>query len=351
VAVDPVTHVAAGVLISQLVPMPSRFWGAVAGVAFGLLPDIDYFLIFWDRLAFIRHHRGFTHSLVAIPLLALLGAAVNAVIGGKDWFRPFFILGLLVLASHLLLDLATSYGTQILSPFTRRKFTLDWLFIIDPYLTGILLIGAFAALISPTWGRKAGAVCLAGAAAYFLICGLYQRQALTMAHEVFKRQNPGENIAALPQPFSCRRWQLLTAGPQVVRQTFVELPWASLAAVSPNVKFDEDQVVSPAGCRVPSGGYPPPWNLRVQLWSRAAASPPYSPEARRVLDSYLEFARFPLLHCVRPLEGGQLQEWLDLRFSVPGREFPFVLQLRLDPQGRLEDWVIGRCLGRVSSEQ
>jgi len=344
--VDPLTHVAAGVLISQLVPTPSRFWGAVAGVAFGLLPDVDYFLAWIDRLVFIRHHRGFTHSIFALPLLAVFGAGVNAAIGGKDWFRPFFILGVLVLASHLILDLATSYGTQILSPFTRRKFTLDWLFIIDPYLTGILLLGAVAALISPGWGRKAGSVCLALATAYFLICGLYHRQALAVAQEVFKEQNPTtEKIAALPQPFSYRRWQLLSSGPEGVRQAFVELPWASLMGNRPETNFDLEQVPSGPGCQAPPGGYPPPRDLRVQMWPAAGNPPPCPPEAQKILDIYLDFARFPLLYRVRSLGATQIQEWLDLRFSVPGREFPFVLQLRLDADGRLEQWVIGRCRG------
>ena len=138
---DPLTHVAAGALISQVLPGPSRGWSAAAGVAFALLPDLDYFLIYADRLAFIRHHRGFTHSLLGLVLLALLGAGVGRLIGGPRWFRPLFFLGLAVLASHLLLDLATSYGTQILFPFSRRRFSLDWLFIIDPYLTALLLVG------------------------------------------------------------------------------------------------------------------------------------------------------------------------------------------------------------------
>lgn len=340
---DPITHVAAGVLISQLVPMPSRFWGAMAGVAFGLLPDVDYFLAFVDRLSFVRHHRGFTHSLVVLPLLALFGAGVNAAIGGKDWFRPFFILGILVLASHLLLDLATSYGTQILSPFTRRKFTLDWLFIIDPYLTAILLLGAVAALVSPGWGRKVGALCLTGATGYVLVCGLCHRQALAVAEQLFKDRNPAGNIAALPQPFSCRRWQFLCQDPKGIRQAFVELSFGSLAGGRPEVKFDLIPISSAQGYGVPPGDYRPAQDLQVQVWAAAAASPPYSPEARRVLDIYLDFARFPLLYRIRTLGGGQLQEWLDLRFSVPGREFPFVLQLRLDVQGRLEQWVIGRC--------
>ena len=154
---DPLTHVAAGALISQVLPGPSRVWSAVAGVAFALLPDIDYFLIYADRLAFIRDHRGFTHSLVALVLFALLGAGLGRLIGGPRWLRPLFFLGLAVLASHLLLDLATSYGTQILFPFSRKRFTLDWLFIIDPYLTGLLLVGYLTALCFAARSREFGA--------------------------------------------------------------------------------------------------------------------------------------------------------------------------------------------------
>ncbi len=162
---DPLTHLATGVICSQLLPGPSRWWAALAGAIFAVLPDVDYFFIYWDRLAFIRYHRGFTHSLVAVPLLALAGALLGRVLGGPRWFRPLLILGIVVLASHLLLDLATSYGTQLLSPFSRRRFSLDWIFIIDPYFTALLLAGTIAALAFPLWGPRAGAGFLAAAAA------------------------------------------------------------------------------------------------------------------------------------------------------------------------------------------
>jgi inner membrane protein len=155
--VDPVTHVTAGLLISQLAPGPSRAWSAVAGVIFTLLPDIDWFLVYWDRLAFIRHHRGFSHSLLAVLLFALLVAALGRVLGGPRWFKPLLLMGLAILGAHLLLDLATSYGTQLLNPISQRRFALDWLFIIDPYFTAVLLAGAAAALASPAWGRRVGA--------------------------------------------------------------------------------------------------------------------------------------------------------------------------------------------------
>ena len=182
---DPVTHVAAGALISQVLPGPSRGWSAAAGVAFALLPDIDYFLIYFDRLAFIRDHRGFTHSLLGLALLAFLGAGIGRLIGGPRWFRPLLVLGLAVLASHLLLDLATSYGTQILFPFSRRRFSLDWLFIIDPYLTALLLVGYLTAICFAARSREFGAFFLAAAGIYLLVCACYHHQALNLARQVF----------------------------------------------------------------------------------------------------------------------------------------------------------------------
>ena len=342
---DPLTHLATGVICSQLLPAPSRWWAALAGAIFAVLPDVDYFFIYWDRLAFIRYHRGFTHSLVAVPLFALAGALLGRVLGGPRWFRPLFILGIVVLLSHLLLDLATSYGTQLLSPFSRRRFSLDWIFIIDPYFTALLLAGVIAALAFPLWGPRAGAGFLAAAAVYLLVCASYHHQALDLARRVFPEANPGgQTVAALPQPFSCRRWQLIAAGPAEIRQAFVQLPWA--AVLGQKAAGGQAPAVAPVtpsqDCPAPAGPYQDPGHLAIQTWTPApAAATAYAPEAEAILRSYLEFARFPLL-CRAGSQGGeQLLEWRDLRFSLPGRGIPFVLELRLDAQGHLRHWLIG----------
>jgi inner membrane protein len=341
--VDPVTHVASGLLLSQLIPAPSRGWAAVAGVILAVLPDLDYFLGMNDRFAYIRYHRAFTHSLLAVPLWSLMVAAVGRVLGGPRWFQPLLLLGLAVLLTHLLLDLATSYGTQLLSPFSRRKFTLDWIFIIDPYFTFLLLAGGLAALLSPAWGRRAGAACLAGAAAYLLICGYYHHQALTLARQVFRSEaQAGATVAALPQPFSCRRWQLIAARPEEIKQALVQLPFAAWTRSPGEIKEVQLTKAVSSSLRAPGEGYQPPEGLIVQDWRAAAGTlPPFSPEARHLLDLYLDFARFPLLTRAGPQGDGLLLEWVDLRFSVPGRAFPFVLQLYLDQKGRLLQGGIG----------
>jgi inner membrane protein len=344
VAVDPLTHLATGVICSQLLSTPSRWWAALAGAVFAVLPDLDYFFIFWDRLAFIRYHRGITHSLVALPLFALAGALLGRLLGGPRWFKPLLILGVVVLLSHLLLDLATSYGTQLFSPFSRRRLSLDWIFIIDPYFTALLVVGAVASLAFPLWGPRVGAGVLVTAATYLLVCASYHHQALNLAQRVFQTPNcPGPSVAALPQPFSCRRWHLITASEAKILQAFVQLPYvAALGLGTGGGNWDDLPDPRTPGCPTPATPYQKPGCLTIQTWTPAPATARvYSPEAEAILAAYLDFARFPLLRRTESREGEQLLEWLDLRFSVPGRAFPLVLQLRLDAQGRLRDWLIG----------
>ena len=339
---DPLTHVTTGLILSQVIPMPTRALGALAGIFFALLPDIDYFFIYSNRLAYLKYHRGFTHSLLAMFLFALTVAAVGRLLGGPRWGRSLFFLGLSVLASHLLLDVATSYGTQLLNPFSRQKFALDWLFIIDPYLTGVLIIGAAAALYSVSWGRQVGISCLTLAGAYFLICGFYHHRALNLAHIIYERAGEIElKIAALPQPLSCRRWQLLAAGPDEIKQTMVQLPFRSVAASEVSFTEIEATVVYGSGPLAVNIPYQPPSQLQVYRWPRQRGDPGrLSPEVSRALDVYLAFARFPVLTQMASPKGEKIFLWIDLRFSVPGMPYPFVFSLEGDSSNRSHRWQI-----------
>ena len=142
---DPLTHLATGVICSQLLPgavpvvgRPGR--GHLRGAA----------------------GRGLFFHLLGPPGLYPLSSGLYPLPGGPAPLRPgrgarwagswaapagsspCSSWGWWSWPSHLLLDLATSYGTQILSPFSRRRFTLDWIFIIDPYFTALLLAGAIS---------------------------------------------------------------------------------------------------------------------------------------------------------------------------------------------------------------
>ncbi|MDI6854554.1 MAG: metal-dependent hydrolase [Deltaproteobacteria bacterium] len=341
---DAVTHTVAGLAISRLIPAPVRKWGLVLGAAFALLPDIDFLWLFFDRLAYIRYHRGVTHSLLALGVFAGLGALLARRWGGPRWFKPVLALGLAVLASHMLLDLATSYGTQILSPFSRQKFALDWIFIIDPYLTFLLLIGSAGGLVSPARGRLLAALSLSAAAVYFLLCGFYHNQAMILSRQVFSDSPTADlQVAALPQPLSCRRWHLLCYGPAEVKQTMVQLPRLGIRGASQEVKVREDTWAPGLNPHAPPLAYQPPESLVVQTWQITRPPPlAYASDSAAVLKTFLEFARFPLLYRWEPRDNAVSMQFLDLRFTIPGRAFPFVLELSVSNDGRLQNWRWGR---------
>jgi membrane-bound metal-dependent hydrolase YbcI (DUF457 family) len=132
----------------------------LAGVIFSVLPDLDYFLGVGDRLAYIRYHRAFTHSLLALPLWALLGAGVGRFLGGPRWFQPLLLLGLAAVA-------ASPFGPgNFLRHATLQSFFpaqihpgpgLHHRPLFHLHFAGR---GPGRALL-PGWGRRVGEVCLA----------------------------------------------------------------------------------------------------------------------------------------------------------------------------------------------
>tara|TARA_R100001015_G_C4631954_1_gene194928 strand:+ start:705 stop:1718 length:1014 start_codon:yes stop_codon:yes gene_type:complete len=108
-------------------------WGAIGGT----IPDLDtipgQFMDTVDRLAI---HRGFSHSIIfAILMAPLLGYLVNRLYKGKganfrDWTSLFFW----AIFTHPLLDIFTTWGTQLFWPLDWR-IALHSIFVIDPLYT------------------------------------------------------------------------------------------------------------------------------------------------------------------------------------------------------------------------
>lgn len=341
---DPLTHVAAGVGLSRLLRTPAPRRAALLAAGFALLPDVDFLLLFIDRVSYLQHHRGLTHSLPMLPVLALLGGLVARGLGGREWFRPAALLGVVVLASHLFLDALTSYGTQLLSPFTRQKFTLDLLFIVDIYLLMILAPGAVAGFLGHA-RRWPAVFSLSLAMGYLALVGWYHHEALRQARGLFGPE--AVSVAALPQPFSPRRWHLVATLPEEWREAFVELPWRA-ANPTPGNPSPRLVTVRPGfPPRVPDLSWRPPVEAVILRWPALKLEQPTAPEAAWLLSRFLEFARFPQLAVVEQHPGFTSATWVDLRFSLPGSAFPFALTLDLDEQGRLvdHDWGRGRRWG------
>ncbi len=112
------------------------------------LPDIDSFVApLWgeDPLA---AHRGFTHGiggLVTIPFLlaAIIFAWERFPLSKKGPIKlgPLLLVCFFGTLSHPLLDVLNTYGTRLGEPLSHHWFYGDTLFIMDPWIWIMLILG------------------------------------------------------------------------------------------------------------------------------------------------------------------------------------------------------------------
>ena len=113
------------------------FFGAVCGS----LPDFDVVAGAFGEWQGLVHHRGISHSLLALPLASpLIGWIGWRMAKRRGALVDWMALAFFALVTHPLLDTATAYGTQLLAPLSRMRFAIDAVSIIDPVYTVPLLI-------------------------------------------------------------------------------------------------------------------------------------------------------------------------------------------------------------------
>lgn len=161
---DTITHGIAGALISKAVFRGEDLfapkamnrariisWSLMLGAIF---PDSDVFRDFFSRdpLLIITWHRSVTHSLLCMPLFALLLAALSRWLARwRKWDAPSFaaFVGIYAIGilSHIFLDLVTSFGTMVWSPLKWSRPAWDVIFIVDFTLSAILLLPQLVAWV------------------------------------------------------------------------------------------------------------------------------------------------------------------------------------------------------------
>ena len=127
------------------VPARHRRAGLVIGAALGTLPDLDVIPLSFFELDPVQQmtlHRGASHSLFLLPLLALaLWALLRRWTPVREAPHAWLAGIALALLTHPLLDALTVYGTQLAWPLEPHPVMWSSLFIIDPLYTLPLLVG------------------------------------------------------------------------------------------------------------------------------------------------------------------------------------------------------------------
>jgi inner membrane protein len=340
---DTISHGLAGsVLVRSISDRSAARAALVLGMVSAMWPDLD-FLFLHDRLDYLRNHRAWSHSFVYLPLFAFALAVLARLVFRRVALRTLWVFAAVGIASHIVTDWITSFGTMFLVPFTRHRFSLDWVFILDPYFTGICLVGLAGAVLARGRGRRIAAIASASLLVYILFCGAVHARALSVWKRI-DRPPAGAAVAVLPQFLSPFRWLGLSEHPGEIHAAFFDVGPFARGVEKPTepARFAISEIL-----RSLADYYPPPERLLLQRFpeppgSRALAAARELPDVQ----TYLAFARFPLATVHAQPGGGTVITWEDLRFlpwftgpwvrDRAGRlqRQPFVYRVRLDAAGR-----------------
>lgn len=357
---DTLTHGFAGVLLARALPGTGdeardrvfarrETW---LGFVAAMFPDADALVSPFSPEFYIAQHRALTHSFVLLPVWALLlawAASVRppAAAGppGSPERRLFrarlaAVSGVAVL-SHILMDWITSWGTMFFSPFAWTRYTLDWVFILDAVLTGLLLVGLggvwFAARRGFARSRTAARASLAAATAYILFCGLRHAE----AERLLVRLAPvAVSRAAIPQPGSPDRWLLLADDGAAVSASFVDLAKSgregARAPGSENLARSGYAGGLEALVSHLSGVYRSRDDLLTRVIPRANGPLAARALGTGVSGAFGRFARFPAAREEAQAGGGMRVVLRDVRFGYLSPDVdPFTYVVRFDAGGRL----------------
>ncbi len=165
---DPITHAVSGAVLAYSLPEHIRPQSKLFALFAGLMaafPDIDV-VFATSPINYLLLHRGITHSLIAVPFLAVLlavlafplwinskkkhaaaqaaqeqGEVPCSAVQRVPWtFTKTILLAAGCLLLHIWLDVVTTYGTMIFLPFSEYRVRLNGVFIVDILLTLTLIL-------------------------------------------------------------------------------------------------------------------------------------------------------------------------------------------------------------------
>ena len=268
------------------------------------IPDSDIAALAKSQFAYLVVHRGPTHSLLAVPILALECVLIVAALCRQrlPWFRAWLVCCVGVL-SHLLLDWTNIYGIRPFLPFSMQWFHLDLNSLTDgPILVALALAAVWpylSRLVSGEIGDGRKSTGQGIAIATLLCCvvfdvgrsSLHQR-AVTQLESRLYAGAPAAEVAALPTPFNPFLWRGIVS----TEQTFLQFNVNTLG------QLNTDN---------PKSFFRTPLSESI---ARVRGTPEFS--------YFLYFARYPVW-AVLPVDlntgEGKRIELTDLRFGEPGQ--------------------------------
>ena len=221
---DNLTHTLTAVAISQTGLNRKTRFATLTLILAANAPDIDVLTGLKDSITYLKYHRGISHSFIGITVIAIIIWGLMYWMGKKVQPKPglplnsrwLLLAAFLGTGSHLLLDFTNAYGVRPFLPFSGRWYAWDIMFIFDPLLLVLLILGLavpwLLRLVSEEVGARKprlvpGAVfCLCAMVALWGIRDFAHRRALSILDSRTYSGEVPQRFSALPVAMNPFTW-------------------------------------------------------------------------------------------------------------------------------------------------
>jgi len=225
----------------------------------GTLADVDLVAELFGPGAYLTGRHTYTHSILGTVVVIAIAVGVALALDRKK--RPLQkaaatkeegVAALLIAASvaavvHVLMDLATSSGVELLWPVRGTRFSWDWLHWTDPWILALLLAGILLPELFGLVGSEIGAKSKTprgrnGAIAALVLVVIYVGARATLhgnavaqldAH-TYRGESP-RRLAAFSDPLSVMTWH-------AVVETAMQICTVNVPAAE-SARFDPESAV------------------------------------------------------------------------------------------------------------
>ena len=311
---EPVTHALTSLALARAGQRRLPRFGTAMLVVAGVAPDLDYASYLGGASSFLRYDRTSLHSL---PSSFVLGIALAAAFyflafhrdkktsGLEDsrfprlTFGAAFLMCAIGIAAHLLLDIASGVGVQLLWPFRTRWFALDLLREFDIWILLFLVVGLLfpmlIGLVSEEIGERKKRTSGGGSAiaalvlilAYLGARGLLHSRAVDLLESHDYHGRVALAAGAFPESTSPLEWRGVLSTDNTIEELGVPLGLGR--------DFDSEHSATQ---------YKPDDSPALEAGQQTTAA-----------QRFLKYARFPMASVVRTGNGYQF-ELRDARFAT-----------------------------------
>jgi inner membrane protein len=367
---DNVTHTLFALTLARTPLARAGRGTTVALVLASNAPDVDIVATIGGAPSYLTWHRGPTHGPLGIIGLGLVVAGLVWIarrgLGrdrDEDLEAPFAMLvpiSIIGVVCHVLMDLPTSYGTRVLSPFDWHWFAVDWMPIVDFYLLFALAAGLLFGGTSTMGRRRNAAIVLVLMAANYGVRAAAHQQALTLAPRLFGPLLPPRCDPAAEEGSVLDSWPLAvaTTPPHTGTRCLVEIVamptflspfrWRVVAHLS-NAYEVHDVNLLDVRFRQPPTDAEVLWRTTSRfpnVWTPAV----WTAATTKLGRTFLGFSRLPAARAIVDQTGTTTVRWTDVRFINAAPPSPnrglqrddlFTTVVRIGPDGEVIDERLG----------